>query len=739
MCQRLMARRQWRQVARVGLVASSFWSQPVLAESALQDGLPGLDAIELPPVLVTARLLPELEQRVPASIAVVDGDRLSDEGRHTLSDLDSRVANLQIGDANGLPTVFMRGVGGGGRQVGFEPRTGFFIDGVFLNAPPLSDALLLDLDHVEVIRGPQGSLFGQNAVSGAVSLVTRAPGERFSMQGGASIEDQGERRVAVAADIPLVAERLLMRASVSVARSEGEIENLAGGANPDAFDEAGGRLKLRWRPTANALIDFSADSSLHSDDFPSGEVRIDQHGQPPPDSGAYTIALNTAQREIVRNDGLAATAHMDLERFSLSSISAWREAERAWVLDLDYSAADGALIDYTDRYRRWSQEFRINSLNADVPLRWLAGVYAYRQIGDSDRYTRALSDIQEFVPDLEPGDTLHVQPDVRTSSYALFGSIGYNLSRCWRLDTGLRFVAMSRRLRYSQLSSDGYESIGFASVDNVHERGHERALLPDAALSWDISPRLSTYLRYARGSKSGGFDADALTGGRTEPATFAEESVDSYELGLKSSALRRRLRTNLALFLANYRDYQVSQFRPVGEIVLPVMSNAGRVRSYGPEAEISAVLGKGFGLRASASWVHAEYVEFRDGGGQGVDYSGHRTEYSPRWTVSTALQYRHFVDLAMISELRTEISYAWRDEFYTQASNAPAFLADQRRLLGARIGLVDASSHITLNLYGENLLDDRYSETLNRGTLGAIFGRYGAPRTIGLQLQYRYD
>ena len=132
------------------------------------------EAVELDPVTVTARLRAESEQRVPVSMAVVSGEALVDEGRFTLSDLDSRVANLQIGDLNGTPTIFLRGVGGGGRQVGFEPRTGLYIDGVFMNQPPLADALLLDLDRVEVLRGPQA------ACSGRTTSLARSASSRAS-------------------------------------------------------------------------------------------------------------------------------------------------------------------------------------------------------------------------------------------------------------------------------------------------------------------------------------------------------------------------------------------------------------------------------------------------------------------------------------------------------------------------------------------------------------------------------
>lgn len=688
--------------------------------------------------MVTARLRAEAEQQVPVSMAVVSGEALAEEGRFTLSDLDSRVANLQIGDLNGTPTVFLRGVGGGGRQVGFEPRTGFYIDGVFMNQPPLADALLLDLDRVEVLRGPQGSLFGQNTDSGAISLVTKEPGENLSVQAVLRVDDRGEQRIGLAQDMPIIAKRLLLRLSGNLAKGDGFVTNRFDGKKPDAFNEAGARARLQWRIATGLNVDFAADVASHRDDFPTGEALSSSSGQgPDANPGAYSVALNTPQADNMRNSGLSATVNWDGSFGKLTSISAWRESQRHWVVDLDYSPLDAWKVDNVDHYQRWSQELRLTGHSQRLPLTWLAGVYAFRQISDSDRAVPAGPRIGLFIPQVSPGDNLVVTPRLDTRSAAVFGSVGYALQPGLRLDAGLRLVGVQLRLDYSQLSTGGLRAIGNQTILGYENRVSESSALPDVALSWDLNPALTAYARYAMGSKSGGFDADTLTSNRTVPGEFSEETVNSYELGLKSQWLQRRLRANLALFVADYDDYQVSQFRPtgVGTITVPVVSNAGKVRSYGPELELLARPLRGLTLRSSTAWVHAEYVEFKNGGGNGIDFSGHRAEYAPRWTSNNAIEYRRGVDWGWVGSLQGALSYSWRSRFYTQPSNLPIFLADTRNLLGARLGLQDRSSRFELSVYGDNLLDDRYLETLNRGTLGTRFGRYGAPRSFGLQLQ----
>lgn len=695
-------------------------------------------SVELAPIAVIARARSEIETKVPISLAVVSGDLLESEGRFTLGQLDSRVANLQLADLNGTPAVFMRGVGGGGRQVAFEPRTGIYIDGVFMNVPPLTDALMLDLERVEVLRGPQGSLLGQNSVSGAINLVTREPGDVFSVESLARLDDNGQQRLGVAVDAPLSEDTLLLRVSGTLARGRGETVNLLNGDRLDRYNQAGARMRLQWRAAPGLQADLMADTSSHRDDFPTGEAFTTTLGDGlDANPGAYTVAIDAPQRDDVTSSGVTGAVHWDRPYGVISSISAWRVAERRWAVDLDYSPADGLLLDYVDRYDRISQDLRLTSHASDAPFRWLVGLYAFRQTADAYRPLIAGDDIAMFVPPLNPEDRFIVEPDITTESYAVFGSVGYVLRPDLKLDVGLRLLTSQRELRFTQQSTAGYQSIGVLPINDARRRASEQALLPDLSLTWDLSPRLLAYARYARGSKSGGFDADVLGSARTDPTSFDEETVDSYEVGMKGRWFQQRLNASLSLFLAEYRDYQVSQFQPVGNnLVAPVMANAGKVRSYGPELELLAFPLPGLTLRNSTALLSSKYVDFPDGGGPGVDFSGNRAEYAPRWATHTTLEYqRSVLDVVAIGAL----SYSWRSGFSTQPSNLPAFEADVRRLLGARLGFTTGDDRLDVSLYADNLLDERYIETVNRGTLGTIYGRFGAPRSVGLQVQYRYD
>lgn len=708
-----------------------------VAGVALADPL----AQRLDPVVVLAHPQDAPEQQVPASLSVLDGETLESQRLTSVGQLSRRVANLQLGDLNGVRAVYLRGVGGGGRQVGFEPRAGLYVDGVLLSTPPSANALLLDLDRVEVIRGPQGSLFGQNTVSGAISLITREPGEDTALQVRAGYGDGGYGRLAAALDAPLAGPALRMRASLSLAGRQGYTVNQVDGRELDQNREAAGRLRLRWQPDPELRLDLAGDLALQASQMPTGESLSGTFGTGPALPPAlFQVALNTPQTDQNRNGGLAATLHWTPGPVELTSISAYRYAVRHWRVDLDYSPRDYNLIDYTDRYPRLSQELRLRRDWPGLGLDGLLGLYYYDQRPHSERQLLALSEIGAVVPALAPGDFVDLYPEVHTRSLALFGTLGYRLAADWRLDAGVRATWLAQRLRYRSEVSGGYQSLGVSAIPQALDRDEALSLSPDLALSYRPWSQARLYLRYARGVKDGGYDVDTQFAPRTQPARFEAETVDSLELGFKSDWLARRLRANAALFVSEYRDFQVSQFQPNGSFVVPVMANAGKVRIWGPELELSGSGWQGFGGRLSAAWLHAEYREFKDGGGAGVDFSGRRSEFAPAWSGSASVDYRQRLPRAWLAldTLGAALHYDWRSSFFTQPSNLPSFRADARSLLGLQLSLADAAQRVELALYADNLLNERYLESLNRGTLGTFYGRQGDPRRIGMQLSANF-
>lgn len=712
-------------------------------DRALTPAVPAADhVVVLEPVVVTARKREEPEQALPASVAVVAGQEIERRGLDTLGALDSRVANLQVSDANGVRTIYLRGVGGGGRTVGFDPRTGVYVDGVYTGFPPSVNAMLLDLDRVEVLRGPQGLLFGQNTVSGALNLITRAPGETFGARGLLSYGSHNQSRFAGAVDTPLIANRLLARASVSLGRRDGFVDNVFDGSRVDEGDDVGGRVRLRYKFSPTAFFDLAADQARQSTRRPTGEAFTNTAGIGPADPpDPYTVNLNTAQKDDNDNGGIAGTFDWKGDGFEVVSISAYRRAQRDWIIDLDYSPRDINRLDYEDRYRLLSQEVRVLARELRPGLSGLGGIYVFDSRADSHRLLSAGEDVKAFppfAPALSPGDTVLNEADVQTRAYAAFGSLGFEPATRWRLDAGLRATRTFKELDYEQAPSAGYAAAGVGRVSDFRDGFGETSFAPEGSVRFTMNERANLYARYARGSKSGGFTADFGSGPDPDPVRFRQETVNSYEIGAKTLWFADRLRVDFNVFLSDYRDYQVTQFVQSGDFFLPVTTNAGKVRTWGPELSVSAAPLRGLKLSLDAAWLHAEYTRFPDGAviaGVPQDYSGNRTEHSPKWTVATAVDYRRPLPGWGGTEGIVGVDFSHRSRYHTQASNDPRLRADTRSLLNGRAGLAATGGRLEVTLYVDNALDERYYDSLNRGALGTFYGRLGNPRTYGLRVR----
>jgi len=735
-------RRRWLLLALLIPVAAQADDAAAAAAGATVAGTLG-------PLTVTARKRSERLQDVPESVAVVSGEAIEQRGLETIGALDREIANLQESDSNGVRTIYMRGAGGGGRTVGFDPRTGVYVDGVYLGYAPSVNAMLLDLERVEVLRGPQGTLFGQNTVSGALDLITRAPAETFAAHGLAAYGNGNQATLAGAVDAPLLAGRLLARTSVSYSHRDGFVRNVHDGSRVDGGDDLAGRIRLRLKLSPAAAFDLAADQSRQATRQPTGEAFSNTAGTGPagpPD--LYTVNLDTPQEDINRNSGIAGTFGWKSGDVEVVSISAYRRALRQWVVDLDYSPRAINTLDYNDRYRVLSQELRVVARQPAWNLSELGGIYVFDSHAASDRLVRAGADVKSFppfAPFLSPGDQVSTTPRVRTRSYAAFGTLGYTPAPRWQLDAGLRLTRTLEDLEYSQTPSAGYLAIprGPALVDDAREGFGENALTPEGAVRYAVSEQASAYLRYARGSKNGGFDADLGLRPQIQPHRFGQETVNSYELGARTLWLEQRLRLDFDVFLADYRDYQVTQYVQSGALFLPLTSNAGKVRTWGPELSASAQPLRGLNLSLDAAWLHARYAAFGNGAvssaGVPQDYSGHRTEFSPDWTLAAAVDYRHVLPWRPDLEGIAGLGFSYRSPFFTQPSNDARLRADSRSLLDARLGLAACRGHLEAMLYAANLLDDRYLDSLNRGTLGTYYGRLGDPRSYGLRLRLSTD
>lgn len=725
-----------RVLALIGLTA-------VFAPMALGEEVPATSAAEPPvqldTIVVTAQKLSEDSQDVPVSVTAVSGQTNADRRLQTVKDLENLAPNVQLSRSTSIPTLFIRGVGGGGRQIGFDTRAGIYVDGVYVGAPAAVDSLLLDLDRAEILRGPQGTLFGQNSTSGALNLITQAPGSGAPATTSVSYGNRKGTRVTAAGDVPIADPRVQLRASGSFARRDGFTRNVLTGDDFDDVRQDGGRLRLRLLPSDKLSVDVTADLSLQGTHNIAGEPRTSVFGNAPPDQPApFRVDNNTQERDDARNAGIAGTVRYQLGRYGLSRISAVRQTHRRWTADLDRSANDWFRFDYDDDIDFYSQELRLDSEVNQWRLRWLTGLYVLATNADSKRLSTVLPGITTapgVLGTLVPGEPQSTRPRIDSLDYAAFGSLAWGITERLSLDAGLRVTRTEKELDFDQLAQSA-AVLGIRTIQDYHDRLDDTSVDPALGLRYALHEHAMTYLRYAHGTKSGGFNADLVVAPRSIPERFEDERVNSVEAGIKSDLLDRRLRANLAMFVADYRDYQVTQFINMGTLTVPTMTNAGRVRTWGPELSLSVVPVSGLSIDLDAAWLHAEYKKFKNGDGIGTDFSGNRTEYAPKWDLSLATRYERQTPWTGARRAYAGVAANYRSDQYANESNASRFYIRSRTLVSAQLGFAQVAQHWQFGLYAENLFDKRYDETLQSGTFGTLSGYYGTPRTWGAEVRY---
>lgn len=701
------------------------------------------DSSELEELVVTAQKRSENLQDVPISITAVTADSLARSQITTLGGLQTLTPNFQVSDNVSVRTVYIRGVGGGGRTVAFDTRTGIYLDGVYIGQPMAADAVLSNLERVEVLRGPQGYLYGQNTVSGAVNLVTRAPVDEVQGRITAAYGNQNQQRLDGMVNMPLADGKVLVRLGAAYEHRDGFIHNTTLSRDVDDINNRSLRLQVRMKPSDDFTADLSFDYSRQLSHKVNGEALSNTFNSGPPAPPAdrpFVVDDNYPELDYNRNVGGALTLAYDLGGATLTSISGYRDSARTWDVDLDHSALDLAHFNYNDSYQTLSQEVRLSSNDPKAKLRYIVGAFFLRTDGVNDR--RLTYDSLGVLFGVPGGSMIRTNPSVQNSSYAVFGALDYQLTPTLTVNSGLRFNYENKKLSLNQSSDVGPPISNIANVLGFKDSLSESSVSPMIGLTYQPTDDQTYYGKYARGVKSGGFNADYLTTqALAGPLRLGQETVDSFELGAKFTTFERRLRVNADVFYARYTDYQVSQFRVVPNSTPPrielALTNAGEVETYGPEISIDAVLAHGLNVNLQAAWLHANYKEFKDGGGVGVDYSGNRLEYAPKVTASATVDYTK--DLAQgLGAVTGRLTVSYHGDQYSDSSNAPAFHQKAYTLVNARAAWLAPGDKWQVAAYADNLLKEKYQLGTAPDAFTTLFGRYGTPRTYGVEVTWTY-
>jgi iron complex outermembrane receptor protein len=658
---------------------------------------------------VTARKMRETAQEVPGALTVQSGDTLQRRGAQDLREASRTVPNLTLGEftPRRLTFPYVRGIGAGQN----DPAVTTCVDGVPQLSYVSANQELLDVERIEYLRGPQGALYGRNALGGAINVIPRPP----SATPGGSVTlgagNYGGYEGRFTATGPLGHDGLLGSLSGGYATREGYTRNDTTGHDLDSRESTAGRIQLllpdqgRWsfRLALSGERDRDGDYTLYDLDQLRRRPHHVQHDYEGYNDRDLAQPVLTAQR---RGE--------DAEFTSITAYQGWQVREST---DLDLTPGDLQRKQTREAFRAWSEELRLASpadrpvaLSDRLALRWLTGLFAF----DSRQAQHALTDYRiDGVPSYWPYPFQQAnEADWHNRGLSLFGEATATLDERWELGAGLRHDYEHRtadfRTRYPPFPPAAATTAG---------RDFNQ-LTPHATLGYHFTPDTLAYLRVAQGFRAGGFNA--ITN-----ATYDPETSWSCEAGLKSAWLHDRLTANLAAFHTRWDDIQVNTHLPGGSLSDYYVENGGQATSRGLELELQGKPWQQLDLFGSAGLLDTAYAHNSRSADQ--DVGGHELPFAPHFTWLTGSEFRQPLTGPLHAFLRLEVRGTSRS--YFDASNEES--QGSYALVNARLGVRAAAWQV--EAWVKNLCDRAYVPlAIPYGPSYA--GESGAPRTFGVSL-----
>lgn len=700
------------------------WRRTASGAYVVERSAPGSnqDAAQVEDVIVTAQRRSERGQDVPVSVTAFGPDSIDAYRLETLRDVSRVTPGLLVSAFNqSSPTVAIRAANNTFTQVGANKPVQVVLDDVFIPRNSAVTLELFGLNSIQVLKGPQGTLFGRNVTGGAILLDTGRPsfGEA-SARGRATIGDYGLRGLEGLADLPL-GDRVSVRLAGAVRQRDGFGRDRLTGAEQDDLDSASVRGQLRFQvtPTLEALI--GAD---YADDRNGGRT-LSSKGVGA-DGDRRTSELGQPQRFARTQGGVSARLYWDVLGGEVTSITAYRQTQSGELFSgvgANFRFLRGTqsqlVSDDADDVGAFTQEIRYAS-----PL-WDQGNFilgAYYADEDADRVLRT----QAFAAGTGAIVTNQIaDQSVDSRSFAVFGDGTVNLPADLSLTLGVRYT--EDRKRASLIRTDLIRPTnGFSGLGLEREWSE---VTPRAVLNWRPTSDILTYVSYARGYTAGGFNTEAATLPALQ-AAFDPETLDSYEVGLKSDWLDDRLRINLALFRMEYQDKQELFFNNLTRVLNIV--NAAEATVEG--AELETRFRATDWLTVSGTWGHLDsrYDDFVIPGG--AVNTGNALGSSPRNRVSLSADLR--APLAGWGEVFGNATYFRTSDYNTGAAADPNLVIAAYDLINLSAGIEPANGRWRLTAFVRNLEDTEY--VLTPSTQVVLAEYLGEPRTAGVSLDWRF-
>lgn len=722
-------------------------------------------------IVVTAQKRSERLQDVPIAVSVIGSAALEATGRPSIESAVTLVPalNFQKSGSTLNQSLFLRGVGTTTFSIAGEPSVSAVVDGVVYARSGEAFGDLVDIDRLEVLRGPQGTLFGKNASAGVINVVTVQPGADF----GGYVEGQyftngNEARVRGALNVPL-GKDLLTRWTGFYGRYDGNIRNVATGGRVNGYEHYGFRGQVKWRPSDLTTIALIGDYHRNDDNCCAeviGTGALNGAGQPisspafaalPTPRGDETRAINQNLVTRTKETGWGVSAQIDTElgTQTVTSITAYRDYRNTEIRDGDF--LDQAYVGFPQLHdngpqtgETFSQELRLTSPAAQF-LSYVVGLYYSR--AESERiFSRSVVSCGTTAPaTLIPCNAPGAPASTRPFGSADFGSVFKNISAFgqatanftdrFRFIGGLRWTADQLNVFHSRtttLSGSGIQpsfpttATGTgAPASRFDGKTTNTNVSGKATLQFDVAPAIVAYGGYTRGYKGPAFNVFFnLTATGTN--VIAPETSDSYEVGLKNNLFGGRLVLNLAAFYAKYDNFQANNPDLVAGVVVTRFTNAGQVSTRGIEADVVLRPATDFTVTGGLAYTDAHVDQFFQAPGAAATAiipSGTALPFAPRWKGSLAADYRWRTNGPVDVFLGAQGNYQSKQLalFSPNAVQRELGTIKGYGLVNLSAGIGDKDDRYRLTFQVRNLLDQSFAAAIQNGGPSGSY-RYQIPR-----------
>lgn len=692
-------------------------------------------SLVLEEVVVTAQKRAQSLQDVNAAVTAFSGDELSFKKVTTIEDLQALVPNLSAGSDFAFAKLFVRGIGLSSSFTGVDPSVALHVDGVVVSQPTVQLGAFFDLDRIEVLRGPQGTLYGRNATGGSFNLITSKPTEEFEGYVRFTAGNYDLVRLETALGGP-ISDNILGRIAFRSDSRGGYGENIVSGEDVDDSSKQAlrGHLQFNLSDEVDLLLSaewFNVDDAglgmkFVRESFP-GSTTFPFLGAGGTAPGKRDIASEAVHINDRSTWSVTATLNWLLnDNVTLKSITNYRDVDSFLRQDLDFSSnINDDVQSLSVLSEQFSEELQL-IFNND---RWnglLALYYFEEELVGSNRI--------HFDDSVPTGRTvLDLRGDVDIEAFAVFGNLTYNLTDQLALNVGGRYS-------YEERTGEHERFINFVppSITLPFDNGGDfDDFTPSVGIEWRPSNDVLLYFTYSEGFKSG-----VIQTGQAIPITDPE-TIENYEFGLKSTLFDSRLRLNLAGFFYDFSDLQVSRTQPVaGGGFVTLFENAASAEGKGIELESTWLVTENFTLGGFLSYLDAEFINFDtdnplDIGTNIQSLEGNKLRQSPEWSWNVRGEYEFKLQNGGTLSIGADVSY--KDEQFFTEFNDDITSADAYSLFNADIKYVSPSERLTVQLWGKNITDDEVTSGAFVISTGRVIARtLLPPATYGVTFGYSF-